>query len=79
MSGKLNKFVDALSRVSLIMQELQVGVVGFEEMVDMYKYDANFKEIYAAIENPTIHNRSQWLDYLIQGGLLFKNNNLCIP
>ena len=39
-SDKLNKFVDALSRVKLIMQELQVGVGGFEEMVDMYKYDA---------------------------------------
>ena len=47
------------------MQELQVGIVGFEEMVDMYKGDAEFKEIYAAAKNPTIHNRSQWLDYLI--------------
>ena len=38
-SGNLNKVVDALSRVNLIMQELQVGVVGFEGMVDMYKED----------------------------------------
>ena len=29
-SGKLNKVFDALSRVNLITQELQVGVVGFE-------------------------------------------------
>ena len=78
-SDKLNKIVDALSRVNLIMQELQVGVVGFEEMVDMYKEDAEFKEIYAVVQNPTFHNRSQWLDYLIQGGFLFKSNNLCIP
>ena len=48
-SGKLNKVADALSRVNLIMQELQVGVVGFEEMVDMYKEDVEFKEIYAAV------------------------------
>ena len=78
-SGKLNKVVDALSRVNLIMQELQAGVVGFEEMVDMYKEDTKFKEIYAAVKNPAVHNRSQWLDYLIQGGLLFKSNKLCIP
>ena len=32
-SGKLNKVVDALSRVNFIVQELRVGVVGFEEMV----------------------------------------------
>ena len=57
-SGKLNKVFDALSRVNLSMQELQAGVVGFEEMVDMYKDDADFKEIYAAIENPAVHNKS---------------------
>ena len=57
-SGKLKKVVDALSRVNLIMQELQVGVVGFEGMVEMYKEDAEFKEIYAAVQNPTVHNRS---------------------
>ena len=39
-SGKLNKVVDALSRVNFIVKELRVGVVGFEEMVDMYKDDA---------------------------------------
>ena len=59
MSGKLNKSADALSRVNLIMQELQVGVVGFEEMVDIYKDDAEFKEIYVAGENPAVHNKSQ--------------------
>ena len=45
----------------------------------MYKGDAEFKDIYVAVQNPTTHNRSQWLDYLIQGGLLFKDNKLCIP
>ena len=77
-SGKLNKVADALSRVNFIMQELKIGVIGYEEMVDMYKYDVEFKDIYAAVQNPSIHNRSQWLDYLIQGDFLFKNNKLCI-
>ena len=57
-SNKLNKVADALSRVNLIMQELQVSVVGFEEMVDMYKDDLEFKEIYIAVKNPAFHNRS---------------------
>ena len=52
--------------------------VGFEEMVDMYKDDAEFKDIYAVVQNPIVHNRSQWFNYIIQGVLLFKGNKLCI-
>ena len=78
-SGKSNKVTDALSRVSFIVQEFKVGVVGLEEMIEMYKDDADFKDIYIAVQNPIVHNRSQWLYYLIQGGLLFKGNKLCIP
>jgi len=65
-SGKLNKVVDTLIRVNFMVQELRIGVVGFEEMVDMYKDDAKFKDTYTVVQNPIIHNRSQWLDYLIQ-------------
>lgn len=56
-----------------------MGVVGFEEMIEMYKDDEDFKDIYTTVQNPMSHNRIQWLDYLIQGGLLFKSNKLCIP
>ena len=38
-SGKLKKFVDALRRINFILHELRFSVVGFEEMVDMYKGD----------------------------------------
>lgn len=31
------------------------------------------------MQNPIVHNRSQWLDYLIQLGLRFKGNKLRIP
>lgn len=48
-------------------------------MANMYKDDAEFKDIYAVVENPIVHNRSQWLDYLVQGSLLFKINKLGIP
>ena len=56
-SGKLNKVVDALSKINFIVQELRVGAVGFEEMVDMYKDDAEFKDIYEVVQNPIVHNR----------------------
>ena len=68
-----------LSRVSFIVQEFKVGVVGFDEMIEMYKDDVDFKDIYTTVQNPMSHNKIQWLEYLIQGGLLFKSNKLCIP
>ena len=58
MSGKSNHVADALSRVNFTMQELKIGILGFEEMIDMYEEDTDFKEIYVAIKNPVIHNRS---------------------
>ena len=78
-SGKSNKVVDALSRVSLILNEIKVSSLGFESLINMYKEDVDFKDIYAACENPVAHNRNQWLDYMLREGLLFKNIKLCIP
>ena len=52
--------------------------MGFEILIAMYKEDVDFKDIYAACENPVTHNRSKWLDYMLQEGLLFKNSKLCI-
>ena len=78
-SGKSNKVVYALSRVSLLLQEIKVSTLGFEKLIDMYKEYVYFKDVYLACENPVTHNRSQWLEYMLQEGLLFKNSNLCIP
>jgi hypothetical protein len=78
-SGKENKVVDALSRINLILQEFQVNTLGFDGLKEMYKEDANFRDAYAACENPVASNRSQWLSYMIQEGLLFKDSKLCIP
>lgn len=58
-SGKSNKVADALSRVSFIVQEFKVGIVRFEEMIEMYKGDVDFKYIYTTVQNPMSHNRSQ--------------------
>ena len=57
-SGKSNKIVDALSRVSLILKEIKVSSLGFESLVNIYKEYVDFKDIYAACENPVSHNRN---------------------
>ena len=78
-SGKSNKVVDALSRINPVLQEVKVSTLGFENLIDMYKEDLDFKDIYASDKNPFTHNRGQWLDYMLSEGLLFKDSKLCIP
>ena len=53
--------------------------MGFDDLRDMYRDDSNFKEAYEVAENPILRDRIQWEEYLIQEGLLFKGNQLCIP
>jgi hypothetical protein len=77
--GNDNKFVDALSRKCLILQEFQVKTLGFDSLKEMYIDDPDFKDAYEACENLVLRDRSQWIEYLIQDGLLFKGNQLCIP
>jgi hypothetical protein len=79
ISGSANKVADALSRRCLILQEFQVETLGFEHLKEMYQEDPDFKEAYEACENPLLRDINQWMEYLIQGGLLFKGSQLCIP
>ena len=51
----------------------------FDSMKELYGDDADFKEAFEACENPAIRDRTPWLEYIIQDGLLFKGNQLCIP
>ena len=48
------------------MQEVKVSTLGLENLIAMYKEDVDFKDIYVSYENPVTHNRSQWLDYMMQ-------------
>jgi hypothetical protein len=77
--GNANKVVDALNMICLILQEFQVKTLGFEHLKDMYCDDTDFKEAYKACANPVLRDRSQWTEYMIKEGLLFKGNKLCIP
>jgi hypothetical protein len=56
ISGKSNRVVDSLSKVNLILQEVRVNTLDFDELVAMYKEDAYFQEVYAACKNLVSHN-----------------------
>jgi hypothetical protein len=79
ISGTTNKVVDALRRKCFFMQEFKVKTLGFDNLTEMYRDDPNFKEAYEASENPVLRDISQWTEYMIQDGLLFQGNQLCIP
>ena len=77
--GTANKVVDALSRKCLLLQEFRVKTLGFENLRDMYAGDTDCAEAYEATENLVLRDRIPWTDYMIQEGLLFIGNQLCIP
>ena len=79
ISGNANKVVDVLSRKCLILQEFRVKTLGFDNLNDMYRDDSDFKDVYEACENLVLRDKSQWIECMIQDGLLFKGNQLCIP
>jgi hypothetical protein len=61
------------------VQEFRVRTLGFYNLKDMYRDDPDFKEAYEASENPILRDRSQWAEYMIHDGLLFRGNQLCVP
>jgi hypothetical protein len=79
ISGIANKVVDALSRKCLLMQEFRVKTLGFDNLKEMYRDELDFKEAYEASENPVLRDITQWIKYMIQDGLLFGGNQICIP
>jgi hypothetical protein len=64
ISGMDNKFVDALRRRSLVVQEFQVKTLGFENLREMYREDPDFKEAYDAYENIFLRVNISWEEYL---------------
>jgi hypothetical protein len=56
-----------------------VKTLGFEHLKDMYCDDTDLKEAYKACVNPVLRATSQWTEYMIQEGLMFKGDQLCIP
>jgi hypothetical protein len=79
ISGSENKVADSLSRRCLIIQEFQVGTLGFEHLKEMCGEDVDFKEAYEAYENRFLRDRSPWMEYCFSDGFVFKGRKLCIP
>ena len=79
ISGRLNRVVDALSRILLIVQENQIQVLGFEHLRYLYETNVDFQEAYRDCRNHVDMEREPWMEYMLQDGFFFKNNKLCIP
>ena len=58
---------------------MQIEVVGFKELTNLYPEDPDFAEAWKACAVPVTLDRMKWLDFIIQDGMLFKGNQLCIP
>ena len=78
-SGKSNRVVDALGRRNLLLTEMHIEVVGFKEFTNLYPKDPNFAEAWKAYTIPVTLEKTKWLDFTIQDGMLFEENQLCIP
>ena len=53
--------------------------LGFDYLKYLYDIDADFKEAFASCKNSVNRDNSPWKEFMLQDGLLFKNNKLCIP
>ena len=77
--GTTKKFVDTLSWRNLTVKEIQVSSVGIEAMKNMYAIDEDFKETYEVFQTMNERYHSNFSEFILQDGLLFKGNQLCVP
>ena len=74
IKGKENVVVDALSRKRMLLTQLELNVVGFDHIKDLYEGDVTFATPYAKCVTHT-----SWEIYYIKDGYLMRANKLCIP
>src|SRR5215216_1185188 len=74
MKGKDNVVADALSRKCLLVTKLELNVIGFEHVKDLYTNDPSFAIPYAKCIAHTC-----WDKYYLKDGYLMRANKLCIP
>lgn len=72
--GKDNVVVDALSRKSILLTQLDTKVLGLENLKELYAADCDFAEPFACCS----HGKG-WDKFHIHDVFLFRANKLCIP
>lgn len=72
-SGKLNKVADALSCMHSLVATLQVSVLGFECLSELYSSDAFFVPIWTDLLKGII------TEYSLVDQFIFSGNRLCVP
>lgn len=72
-AGSQNQVADALSRRHMLLSTLQVSVVGFEILKELYKGDPYFGAIWEEC------SKGPYKKFFQQDDYLFKGNCLCIP
>ena len=72
-AGVHNVVADALSRRHALVTSMQVQVVGFDVLKELYEEDADFGEIWKLCTD------KPFKDFVRMDGFLFKGNTLCIP
>lgn len=77
--GVANKVADALSRRVLTVQEIQLESMGVKSLKNMNQDDKDFKEAYEVSTKFENGYQTDFFEYLVQEGLLFKGSQLCIP
>ena len=74
IKGKENVVADALSRICTLVTKLELNVIGFEHIKDLYEHDPSFATPYAKCLTHT-----SWERYYIKDDYLMRANKLCIP
>jgi hypothetical protein len=72
--GVTNVVADALSRRNVLLNQLEVKVLGLENLKEMYNDDPKFSEPYNHCKDG-----KGWEKYHIHDGFLFRANKLCVP
>ena len=65
---------DALSRICMLVTKLELKVIGFEHIKDLYANDPSF-----AIPYAKCLTHISWERYYIKDDYLMRANKLCIP
>ncbi|GJV61998.1 putative pol3-like reverse transcriptase [Tanacetum coccineum] len=70
---RLNKGVDALSRMHSLITSLQPKILGFDLLPNEYTSDPDFGKSYASFQSHATG------EYHVLNGFLFKRQQLCVP